>query len=727
MRILALQKIITLSIGLILLLTKKHLRFVFLLSIFINNRRIIMSNGISVGGLASGIDTNSIIDGLTNIEMQRVTRVEKQKEAVEKTQDSFNTLVTRINGLSSKASELSKESSFNLYATNSDDEDIVTISGDAEALEGEYNVEVLQMASSLKTASKGFAAINTSLGLSGSFQLSTSKSAQEADPTNTSVEVKIDSNESLKDVAAKINAAKGTGVTASILTMANGENRLVMTAVDKGTDSFFLEELSGGILGDAGLGVLSSAQATRAEEGFVLNAGGAATGASTFGDLAAGIGGSQIAADDQIQFDIKDAQGNAMTWNFAVGDGLNYKNMDDMVTELQTALNTNGLDLTASMNSSGEIVLTESTPGTGLESISLNMEMQDSGGTPTAVTLGGGQATNVFSNLITEGQKSYFKIDGLSFSSHSNNADNVVMGTSFNFHRVSEPGDVTHVSLRRDKDAIVGKINGLIEEYNSVLKYIDDKSKVKLEEDEDGKTDVQSKGPLYGDSMVQRLRAELQRIMTSPIDELEGVTQYSSLSRLGITTSRTTGHLEIDSEKLKEAIDTDFDGVKRLFMASGFSDNPSHEMGRYTNDTETGTYFIDADNKLIDTDKGAGVNTANANRIGSILVSKNGDSKGLSIEAPNGSGTGSFTFVRGLASQLKRYVDQANDYADGIFKQTKEFYNNKISDYDDRIFRLEEQVESFTQRLVNEFSAMEQSMSNLQQQSSSFLQQIGSL
>jgi flagellar capping protein FliD len=191
-------------------------------------------------------------------------------------------------------------------------------------------------------------------------------------------------------------------------------------------------------------------------------------------------------------------------------------------------------------------------------------------------------------------------------------------------------------------------------------------------------------------------------------------------------TSRNGGHLEIDEEDLKKAVKTDLEGIKRLFSANGFSDNPGHEMGRFTEDTKTGTYDVDPATDDFDTDSSDASSFSTAKRIGEIMTSENGDSKGLSIRAPIGSGSGQFTFVRGLADQIKQYVDQANDFVDGLFTKTKEGYDKRIDEYDDRILRLEDQVQRFRASLTAQFSSMEQSMQRLQSQNQAFLSQVGS-
>jgi flagellar capping protein FliD len=170
-----------------------------------------------------------------------------------------------------------------------------------------------------------------------------------------------------------------------------------------------------------------------------------------------------------------------------------------------------------------------------------------------------------------------------------------VQGTKFNLLK-AEVGTVAKVTLDRNTKGIIEKVKGFVDEFNSLLKFIDEKTKINFEEPEegtDGKSTVQSKGALAGDSTVRRIRNELRNLMTAPIESLNEKTQYTSLSRIGITSSTSDGSLKIDDEDLTKAIEEDFDGVRRLFAASGWSDNPAHEMGRFTKETQTGSYAVD--------------------------------------------------------------------------------------------------------------------------------------
>lgn len=74
--------------------------------------------------------------------------------------------------------------------------------------------------------------------------------------------------------------------------------------------------------------------------------------------------------------------------------------------------------------------------------------------------------------------------------------------------------------------------------------------------------DTKAAGPLIGDALLRGIEAEVRRNLTGAVSGLSG--PYTTLASLGITTSKT-GALELDSAKLKTALETNFDGVADVF------------------------------------------------------------------------------------------------------------------------------------------------------------------
>jgi flagellar hook-associated protein 2 len=357
--------------------------------------------------------------------------------------------------------------------------------------------------------------------------------------------------------------------------------------------------------------------------------------------------------------------------------------------------------------------------------MTLNLSFVDQGAA-SSMQLGGSKQQNTFRNLINEGSKAFYMLDGMAVSSQSNTDSKTVVGTKIELKQ-ADPTKSIKLNLDIDNTGIKDKIKAFIDEYNSVMSFIKEQTKVEVKDNKDssGNKSTVKSAILANDSSVRRLKSQLQSLITSPVKELEGKTQFTSLSRIGITTDRQSGLLEVDDEKLDDAIATDLDGVKSLFITKGYSTNPQHTLGRFSDATKAGVYEINPDSDEFDSDASSGVSFFSGTRQGDILMSKTGDSKGLSITAAIGSGSGTFTLSRGLASQMQMFVANAKDSVNGFFTKADDNYSTRLKDYDKRIEKLETQVETYRTRLTKEYASLEQSLQKLKSQSSSFLSQLG--
>jgi flagellar hook-associated protein 2 len=681
-----------------------------------------MAEALSVGGLASGLDTNAIIDGLTDLEQLRVTREVRKQIDVEDQKKAYEDLVTRIANFASKADSISDMENFNLYSASSNLEENATISGGEQATPGSFELEIEELASSQKIASGAFASTTVAMGFAGSFEVSNTTDAIENDPSKTTTEIELLASDTLQDVMNKINASDAIGVSASILTLGENDNRLVLTSKGKGSNMYTMNELTGNVLTNTGLGLIGDTQRAQTSYDFKLGEGGPAKEASLLSDLSTGIGQNNLTDGDILRINGTMADGSAATQTDLVIDTATTT-MADILSQIEVAF---GSSVTANLNDSGEIQILDTSSG-AIE-MTLDLSFVDSDASGSSLALGSSKIANSFTNLMQEGKKAFFTLDGIASSSNGNKAEGIVQGTTFNLKKVTDPGETIQLSLGRDFAGITEKVSGFMEEYNSLLKFIDEKTKVQVSESDqsqndfdsnDSKEDESKKGVLAGDMGIRRLRNEIQSIMTSSVAELEDITQYTSLSRVGITTNGSTGFLEMDKEEFEKAIKTDFDGVRRLFASSGYSDNPNHELGRFTKDTVAGIYNVDADSNIM-----GGVT---GTRIGKVLTGGEGNTKGLSIEAEAGTGSGTFTFSRGLASKMNLFYEVSNDYVDGIFKQTTEAYDTRIDRFDQRINDMQDRVDRFRASLIKEYAALEQSVQRLNSQSSAFQAQMSSL
>jgi len=713
----------------------------------------------SVGGLVSGLDTNSIVAQLTALEQMKVTREEQKKTNAQKTLEKFKDLQTRLGNFALKANALETQSKFSVFKSTSNYEDFVTVSGKEGATPSKYEVVVKGLASTQKIASNSFAAINKSMADYGfmnssaepiKISLSTSVAAQKADASKKTVDVAITANDTLKDIVNKINTAEGTGVKASIMTMANGENHLILTAVDTGTNGFSLQEDGGtNLLGKLGIVDNSNQKATSGNALTILG-GGAATRENTFLDLNTVLNTNNIKNGDKVGIYLPaengDGTGNGgwITFNLFDSGGA-AKKIGTVLDEINAALGPNAR-FTASLNSSGEIVLegnlaTDPNFNSGsLKNVKIQIgtfNKPDADLTDADIEvkkdMGALTNRNVFTNVINEGQNAFYTLNGLSITSQSNDDEKTITGTVFTLKRVSTSEmEPVRVSLELDRDAIVDNITSFIEEYNALMSFIEDNARATVTEETDRTTGRKVKqrnvGPFTGDSNISGLRDNLKRMVTGIIDELTGnnrgdnykgyKTLNSSASRIGITTERN-GSLSIDKDKLAKAIETDIEGVRRLFTANGFSDTPGFSVGNWTKNSTTGIYKVDAN----------GFVTVNGEPIkisgitDNIITLENG----ISIETPGLGKEAQVTFVRGIASQIANFVEKAKSSVDGFFRTSEKTYQERIDGIQKRVDELQVRVDNYNARISRQFASLERNMSNLQSQTSNMLSALSTV
>ncbi|ADQ04949.1 flagellar hook-associated 2 domain-containing protein [Caldicellulosiruptor owensensis OL] len=101
-----------------------------------------------IGGLASGLDTDSIIKGLMGVEKQRYNKLYQQKQLLEWQRQDYMDIANAISSFKDYVFNLKLSSNFIKYKTTGEavDSGYVSITGTANALEGNYQIKVEQLA-----------------------------------------------------------------------------------------------------------------------------------------------------------------------------------------------------------------------------------------------------------------------------------------------------------------------------------------------------------------------------------------------------------------------------------------------------------------------------------------------------------------------------------------------------------------------------------------------------
>ncbi|MGF1643660.1 MAG: flagellar filament capping protein FliD [Thiotrichales bacterium] len=181
---------------------------------------------LTAAGVGSGLDINSMISGLMQVERQPLTKLQKQKSTLDVQISAYGRLKTAISDLVAAAQKLGDKDQFSKYTVASSDEKVATVTAGTGAAAESHTIEVTHLAQQHRVSSQAYTDANTAVGQgTHTFTYGT-----------TSFDVTIDAtNDSLKGLRDAINnASDNAGISASIVN-ATGGSYLVLTAKNTGT------------------------------------------------------------------------------------------------------------------------------------------------------------------------------------------------------------------------------------------------------------------------------------------------------------------------------------------------------------------------------------------------------------------------------------------------------------------------------------------------------------
>jgi len=217
---------------------------------------------ITFGGLASGLDTNAIIQAMLGVEKVPIASMQKNKASIENKISAYSTLKNNLEALQSAADALKDPKSFNIFNTSVNIESILNnVSANENAIPGAYTVEVTDLATNHQMVSQNYADKNTTTVGTGILSINIGG-------VDTDIIIE-EGQDTLEGIAAAINSS-GAEVSASVVD--DGSNtpyRLVLTGKDTGEDNAITLDSSGLVGGGQSL-TFSNLQ-TASDAHFKLN------------------------------------------------------------------------------------------------------------------------------------------------------------------------------------------------------------------------------------------------------------------------------------------------------------------------------------------------------------------------------------------------------------------------------------------------------------------------
>ncbi|NLK00891.1 MAG: flagellar filament capping protein FliD [Clostridia bacterium] len=182
-----------------------------------------------VGGLATGMDIDQIVQDMMRIERQPLDRIFQQRQELQWKQEDYRSLNNQMARLRSSALSLRLQGTFNSKIATSSNENIVTVSARGNASAGTYDISVSQLAGAAHLTSSGGIGIEDSTAPLSEQGLDNVEGKYRF--TINEVEIEFDADkENIQGLVNKINRAVDD----------EGNSIGVRAAYDSDLDRFFL-------------------------------------------------------------------------------------------------------------------------------------------------------------------------------------------------------------------------------------------------------------------------------------------------------------------------------------------------------------------------------------------------------------------------------------------------------------------------------------------------------
>jgi flagellar hook-associated protein 2 len=185
-----------------------------------------MAGTISFGGVGSGIDTESIVQGLVGVEEANLSTLKSRAAANRSAASSISDVGSALSTLKTALEALDDVNEARAYTATSSNSDVIAVSSDGSARPGAFEIAVTQVAAAQRTYSNPFGSATSALGLSGTLTL---------DLNGETADIAIGSTDSLDTIVRNINES-GLNLTAS--TFYDGSQyRLQIRGLETGADN----------------------------------------------------------------------------------------------------------------------------------------------------------------------------------------------------------------------------------------------------------------------------------------------------------------------------------------------------------------------------------------------------------------------------------------------------------------------------------------------------------
>lgn len=652
------------------------------------------ANLLRISGMASGIDTDSVVKSMVSSYQTKIDKANQAKQTLQWKQEIYRDIIKDIKGLQDYFDPLSSKyilsgKSLNINTAATDNSAIVSATSGSTAKAGTYNISVSKIAEQAKIQgdSKDSLVSATATNWTGktlTFDVNGSKVTLTGNLTKTTT------SDLVGEINSKISASDLNGkITASYVKEGNTEY-IKFTQSSSNTDTIKLLDADNDIADITDTTINSGISATSK----LVSSG---LGFST-GDISFKV------TSGTTEYDV----------SLTVDSNTTMQNLIDAVNSATSGSVTMSID-----DTTGKISFQSKNYGS-----TSNIKITDaSDNIRTKLGLTGADGSGVITATGTDAEVA-IKEPGQSSATITSQSSNqfTINGVSYNIVGVNATDESSNITVTANSDTVVSNMKKFIEDYNSVIDKINTKLTEKKNSDYQPLTDAQKEemsedqitawetkakvGILRNDDYLSQLMTQLRGIFSSPVYSSYNISdastgkvslsfgQYGS-NAIGIDTSSDVtdgGKLVLkDEAKLKSVIENNLEDFKKLFI--GTSDYTLN-----TNESYAGSekYYEDGIFKRMDT----------------ILRDY--------VAAPGLGEEGTYTLSGSMNIFVNKQYDYSSTGSSGKNTLPDQVYSKLLS-----ISKLEDQMSDAQTRYYNKFTALETAMNTLNSQQSALSSMLG--
>ncbi|MDN5364598.1 MAG: flagellar hook-associated protein 2 [Eubacteriales bacterium] len=488
-----------------------------------------------IGGLASGLDTASLIKQLMDVERIPLLKMQERQQILKWRKEALEEFRSKLSALQSKVSTLLLTATFTGKTVSSSNESVATATATTAAATGTYTLTVNSLATA--TTNTSTAAIGlppaTAAVLQSAAELNTAGGDADPNAPFNSGQVNWDYTGTITDGSFKIN-----GVTINV-----SSSDTINTVLTK------INESAAGVVATFTGDKVVLTQKTK----------GAAPTITVSDDTSGFV--KAVKLDTAVVQPGTDSGFTAKMNTTGLGFTDGYFTINNITFAVNTATES-VQDILNKINNSAAGV----TAFYDEQADKITLTSKETGNKPIVIDAG---TTNFLSIIKIDpaaevrGQDGSFTINGATITRSSNTFE--YNGVTF----TARSTGTVQITVKQDVDKTIAAVEAFVNEYNSVIEWINTKLKEKTVKEPS--TEAEKKqGILNSDYLLKMVYNELRRSVSDAVSGLR--VDMQMLAQIGISTGASTGtvtglegKLVLDKEKLRAALEKDPLAVYNLF------------------------------------------------------------------------------------------------------------------------------------------------------------------